>query len=290
MSNPSIKCFAHYHMTAPEYALWDVCRSLSHQSGILYFNGRGIAARFESMAKSTAYNLAESLVEKGWFQLLKDSQRRKDGQFSPRQYKVLSHADWAAENPGRCDSPVQLQDSDESSPVQPHYSPVQLQNQPVQPEGHNLISTTDTNLPSNQPDYLIACPTVGLDGFVQRYSKKRGRQRKSAAAPIRTGEPVPDSGQAVRDTQVEAERLSVAVTNTLGLTKPEAKSEWCAGIKAILDRGHTPEVVSDVIAFGHSRLKPGTMQREGAAGFVGFFDQMHEGWRNSLAKQEGIRA
>jgi hypothetical protein len=274
-------------MTAPEYALWDVCRSLSHQSGILYFNGRGIAARFQSMAKSTAYNLAESLVEKGWFKLLKDSQRRKDGQFSPRQYKVLSHTDWTAENPGRCDSPVQLQDSDEGSPVQIHYSPVQLQNQPVQPEGHNLITTTDTNLPTNQPDYLEACPSIGLDGFLKRFSKKRRGQRGSAAAPNVDRRPVQPVGQSVRDTRAEAERLSVAVTNTLGLTKPEAKFEWCAGIKAVLDKGHSPEVVSDVVAFAHSRLKPGTIQREGPVGFAGFFDHLHEGWRNSLAKQEG---
>jgi hypothetical protein len=85
MSNTtSVKCFAHYHMTPAEYGLWDVCRSLSHESGILYFSGRNVAARFKGLGKTGAYNLAASLVESGWFQILKDSVRRKDGTWSPR--------------------------------------------------------------------------------------------------------------------------------------------------------------------------------------------------------------
>ena len=39
-------CFAHYHMTIDEYGLWTHAREVSHDSGVFYFDGRKIAARF----------------------------------------------------------------------------------------------------------------------------------------------------------------------------------------------------------------------------------------------------
>lgn len=260
-------------MTAPEYALWDVCRSLSHQTGILFFNGRSVAGRFQSMAKSTAYNLADSLTEKGWFKVVKDSTRRRDGTFSPKQYQVLSHDDWVKEHPNQCSSPVQNEGLDEDLPVQLQNSPVQLQNSPVQPEGHNLISTTDKNQPI-KPDYLIACPSNGLDGFVNRFSKRRKpRQSANAVAPTWTAQPVQPGGQAtVIDTQAEADRLSAPIINTLGLKHPDEKLAWTTSIKSLLDSGHTPDRVQMAAEFAHTKFKPGTMAREGAAGFAQSFD------------------
>ena len=103
MSNTTaIRCYPHHHMTAQQYGFWDVCRSLAFKNDILFFNGRSIAARFKGMSKSSAYLLADSLVEGGWFLLLKDSTRRKDGTFSPKQYRLLSHEDWTKQHPGGC--------------------------------------------------------------------------------------------------------------------------------------------------------------------------------------------
>src|SRR5262245_32282628 len=123
-SNP-MKCYAHYHMTAQQYGFLDVCRALAHETGILYFNGPGIAARFQGMHKSTAYNLADSLLELGFFKLVKESHRRRDGTFSPKQYRVLSHDEWAAEHPNKCESPFHSAGMDNNSPFQNTDSPFQ---------------------------------------------------------------------------------------------------------------------------------------------------------------------
>ena len=95
------KCFACHHMTPVEFAVWDFGRSVSHRSGELNFNGRKIAASFQGLGKSTVYEAATSLTAKGFFKLVKDT-KRQGGRYTPRQYRVLSHAEWAAEHPGQC--------------------------------------------------------------------------------------------------------------------------------------------------------------------------------------------
>ena len=53
-------CYANHHMTVSEYGFYDICRSLS-ASGILYFDGRGIAKRFRKMSKDHPYKLLKAL-------------------------------------------------------------------------------------------------------------------------------------------------------------------------------------------------------------------------------------
>ncbi|HZQ90372.1 MAG TPA: hypothetical protein VFA60_01110 [Terriglobales bacterium] len=285
---PTTKCFAHYHMTAKEYGFWDVCRSLSHETGILYFNGRGIASRFKGMQKTTAYELADSLSQSGWFKLLKDSARRSDGMFSPRQYQVLSHAEWAAEHPDQCDQPVRSDGLDNDSPVRSADYPVRSADQPVRSGGHNLIETlSDRNPPDRKPDYQAPVRSGGLEGFVERFSKRRRPEASAkAAAPKLTAQPVRDSGQGERDTQREAERLATAIANTLGLAHPETRASWNAGVKALLDKGHPPELVQSVAEYAHAEFGPVTMTVEKAAGFVQHFDGIAEHMRRKR-QQEG---
>src|ERR1700749_1565939 len=96
------ECYPHYHMTAQEYGFYDVCRSLSFRTKVLYFNGPGIAARFRAMSKGTPYNLARSLEASGCLVLWKDRSRRRNGSFPPRQYRVLDHEEWAANQSAQC--------------------------------------------------------------------------------------------------------------------------------------------------------------------------------------------
>jgi hypothetical protein len=257
-------------MTAQQYGFWDVCKSLSHQTGILYFNGRSVAARFLGMQKSNAYKLADSLKESGWFKLVKESHRRRDGTFSPKQYRVLSHDEWAAEHPNQCDLPVHSSGLDDDSPVHYSDSPVHPGDQPVHSSGHNLISTTDKNQPPKEPDNQEPFHSGGLDEFVERFSKsKRGRQRK-AAAPHIPGPPVHSSGLDALGTQHEAERLSVAIGNTIGLSA-ETRAEWTDGIKCLLDSGKSPERVQAVAEFVHTQMNPGTLKSGGPTEFVRHF-------------------
>lgn len=284
-------------MTAQQYGFWDVCRALAHQSGTLFFNGPGIAARFQGMHKSTAYNLADALTAAGWFKLTKESTRRRDGTFSPKQYRVLSHEEWAEEHPGVCESlqqadpPFHSAGMEQGSPFQNTDSPFQNADSPFQPSGNNLIvNLSDKNQPHKESDNHRPFHPAGMDGFVQRFSKRRRKPATSAAAPIQDTPPFHSAGTGVQDTRRDAERLSVAIANTLGLSEPELQSEWAEALKAVLDKGYPPDVVSDVVAFAHSRLKPGTMQREGAANFVAFFDKLHEGWLNSKSGAGRISA
>src|SRR5260370_18166258 len=99
----SKKCFANRHMTPEEYALWDVSRQLSHQTGTLYFDGRAMAEQFEGTSKSRIYRLAKRLLDKGWYELIAPSVRdKRTGLFSSTQYRVLSADEWAVRHPHVC--------------------------------------------------------------------------------------------------------------------------------------------------------------------------------------------
>lgn len=260
-------------MTAQQYGFWDVCRTLAFKNDILFFNGRSIAARFQGMSKSTAYLLADALVESGWFKLIKDSMRRKDGTFSPKQYRVLSHDQWVLEHPEGC-LPVQPAGLDDISPVQPADSPVQPADQPVQPAGHNLIHKSDTYKPDIEPDNHKPFQPAGLDDFVNRFSKRKREARKAAAAPALDTAPVQSAGQAVRDTQKDAEWLSTAFTNTIGITNPNERLSWTAGFELLLRAGHSKDVISATAEFVHSKVKPEALRREGPSELVKNFDNI----------------
>jgi len=271
--NNETKCFTNYHLTPAEFGLWEICRSLSHQTGILYFNGPGIAARFKDTGKNTIYNIAAALTQKGWLRLLKDSVRRRDGMFSPRQYRVLTHEEWATEHPNQCGLTVPEIGNGTKSPFPLGDSPFPLDDSPFPNPGNILIGNTETNQPTTYPDYLKPFPKSGMDEFVGRFlkPKKRAQRCESDSGATRTGAPIPKTGQAVRDTQAEAERLSTAITNTIGSTHPEQRTEWTNGIKTLLHNGQSPEQILTVAEFAHTSFSPGTMAREGPAGFVQHF-------------------
>jgi hypothetical protein len=97
------KCFANRHMTPEEYALWDVSRQISHQTGTLYFDGRAMATQFAGTSKSRIYRLAKRLLDKGWYELIAPRVRdKRTGLFSSTQYRVLSPDEWAERHPHVC--------------------------------------------------------------------------------------------------------------------------------------------------------------------------------------------
>jgi hypothetical protein len=272
-------------MTAAQYGFWDVCRSLAHKNKILFFNGRSIAERFQGMSKSTAYLLAEALVEAGWFKLVKDSTRRKDGTFSPKQYQVLSHEEWAHEHPGGCE-PVQPAGLDDISPVQPADSPVQPADQPVQPAGHNLLLELPTQKQSaTESDNHTPFQPVGLDGFVNRFSKKK-RGQPQAAAPNLERRPVQPVGQAELTISKAdaADRIATAIVNTIGANASE-HGTWADGARDLLDRGHSMNEIIEVADFVNKKCKPGTLRINGAGEFVKNYSMIHTGMV-SLRNQE----
>jgi hypothetical protein len=91
------RCSPHYHMTASVYGFYLVCRDLS-QNGVLQFNGTALAAKFGFMSKNTAYARAKELEDTGWFVRLKGKAKRPGGIRATRQYRVLSHDEWACSN------------------------------------------------------------------------------------------------------------------------------------------------------------------------------------------------
>lgn len=89
-------CFPNLHMRPEEYALWDVSRKLSHETGVLYFDGRDLAKLFEGAGKDRVYRAAKSLIEKGWYEVITPARRDpRTGLFLPAQYRVLSPEQWA---------------------------------------------------------------------------------------------------------------------------------------------------------------------------------------------------
>jgi hypothetical protein len=100
--NTRIRCFANYHMTPEEFGVWDVLRSVSHSTGMLYFDGRTIAGYFAGTGKNTIYRIVKSLVKNGWLFVQTKGRSTRNGVFIPTQYQVLSHDEWAEINPGEC--------------------------------------------------------------------------------------------------------------------------------------------------------------------------------------------
>jgi hypothetical protein len=88
------QCFAQRHMGPAGFGLWSQCRMLAHKTGRLFFDGRGMAARFKDTSKDHVYRTLARLVNDGWCELLEERKRRADGTWTPSVYRVLSHEDW----------------------------------------------------------------------------------------------------------------------------------------------------------------------------------------------------
>ena len=90
-----------YHHPATD-TLWNLCRSLSRETGVLYFDGEQFATYFEDTGRYKIYQAVRALTEKGWFKLLVPRTRTKTGVWAASQYKVLSAEEWAGQHPHLC--------------------------------------------------------------------------------------------------------------------------------------------------------------------------------------------
>jgi hypothetical protein len=100
--NSHNRCFANRHMTPEEYGVWDVCRSVSHKTGTLYFDGRTIAGYFDGTGKDVIYRIVKRLVKKGWLLVQVAGRNTRNGLYVPTQYEVLSPEQWAEDHPHDC--------------------------------------------------------------------------------------------------------------------------------------------------------------------------------------------
>lgn len=242
-------------MSGNEYAVYDIARSKSHQSAdhILFFDGREMAAEFATMSKSTAYNIAHSLEEKGWFKLIKAPSRRPtDGTWSATHYKVLSHQEWEEEHPNGCPikrnlkkSPVQSEETVTGSPVQIQAQPVQKSASRVQPEGHIFSNTLSNNLSSHT--YTDKGMPVQFEGTVTSGQEPEPQAGTgSAPSPVQSEGTVTAGGGNVR---IEAARLATALTRDLGVTATGQLEGWLRAIEELLRKGNSSEAVRGLLDY-----------------------------------------
>lgn len=99
-------CFAHNHLTPEEFGVYEYARRVSHDSGVFYFDGRGVASQFSSTGKNSIYRIVNGLVAKGWFIVHKERGRNALGVWDASQYVLVSHDDWVKSHPGHCGQPV----------------------------------------------------------------------------------------------------------------------------------------------------------------------------------------
>jgi hypothetical protein len=158
------KCFEQAHMTCAEFGLWVQYQKLSYTSGRLYCDGRRTAERFSGESKDHIYRLRRLLVEKGWLEVVKGSERDKKTQrVTVTEFKVLDHAAWIKKHSRKhCKSEL-FPDVDPLAPVQmaienpvaPVQTPCRTNaNEPVAPARHSTeepSSDVNTELQSFAP-------------------------------------------------------------------------------------------------------------------------------------------
>lgn len=275
---PTSQCFAHNHMTAVEYAVWSVCRALSQGNGkgTLYFSGPKIAERFRSMSKNTPYGVAKSLVESGWFKLLKAPTFRSNGTFSPTQYTVLSHEEWASEHPGCCSDPSHVEGM-VSTPFPPDVTPFPLHVTPFPPgvtpshvEGSNLykplIEETNKNTNALSPSQL-----EGM-ALIERFGKRGKRKKRKAVKAEAThteARPFPQNGMAVSNTPMHDtpdDRTPLSASNL--------EPKFHLDPTRLLNRGHDRGTIQAVANYYRATYGDEIVEREGSSGLEIAFDRL----------------
>jgi hypothetical protein len=198
----STKCFAHNHMTPGEYGLWNLCRDLSFQSGVLLLDGRTMAARFANTSKSATYRTINALVSAGWLVLREPAKRGAGGKYAASRYQVLSHDEWVAIHGCAQCAPVSSTGLDEpvpstglDEPVPNSASPVprvgldlsQNSASPVPRAGHNLNRTNlNTSLSEEkQPEAHAAplCAKGEMDSLILKYGTQATLTAENSAFP-----------------------------------------------------------------------------------------------------------
>jgi hypothetical protein len=305
--NPPFECYAHYHMTGNEYAVWDVCRAMaSSHNWIVYFSGPRIALKFASMSRNTPYNVLKALSRKGWFQKVRDSYRRADGTMTPSQYRVLSHDEWAASHPHACKDPYQVKcetgrpnksadhpkgasslhpntsaDRPNQSERSNHRPNMSADRPNMSADRPNQSEQTDSYLyTTHEPDSVLQPSQLeGMD-FVTKFGGRRRKQKPANHAPatIRGAQPSqPEVTEpAVSDTATPAtpEYVAASVMAVLGVGGAQAVGPWQRAIQVLLLKGHSADFIVDV-AKHYMELDAAVARREGAEGFRMSFEA---GW------------
>jgi hypothetical protein len=294
------RCYAHRHMPGMAYAVYNVCLSWSRQKdgdGILYCNGRKLAAQFEGMSKNTFYRYCSLLEERGWFILLKASKRLWDGTWSARHYQVLSHDEWAAGHLGKCEEWL-------ASNLEHCETPVPNNAEPVPNPGLDAIPPVP-NIDQPVPNNASTCPGFGtalitklipkhikepieeqpvpdlgleVSAFVDRFSKSsKRRQRKEPEGQHVTGAPVPNPGLDVSnlyspslpmDIPSQALRLSTPLVSTLGISDQGIKQGWNRAMESLLQQGYSQEAIHSAAQFAADNLRASMLHpAHGAEGF-----------------------
>jgi len=245
-------CFANRHMRPEEYALWDVSRKLSYETGVLYFDGRDFANLFERTGKDRVYRAAEGLIKKGWYEVIAPARRDpRTGLFLAAQYRVVSPEEWTALHPHTC---VTLP---ESSPQNPG-------NESLKPE-RPVLKTRMTS-PQN-------ATYSDKEDFEKEIVKKR--ESGVSSPQNQTGEiplPKPSAKPSLSLSDSEAQAAANAASGQDKIN-PEAERDlhWvCTQIlKISLDNDRripvlpkTKKVIQGMLAQGYSRK---TIQQAAAA-------------------------
>lgn len=108
------KCFDNKHMTIAQFGFLCLARSLSSQSGVLYFDGRKFGHNFAGgsangrASRTPMYRMVRELTAMGWLEPLTESVRDAYGKFSPATFRVLTHDEWVAKHPGCCNLEVKV--------------------------------------------------------------------------------------------------------------------------------------------------------------------------------------
>jgi hypothetical protein len=95
-------CFAFDHMTCRQFGLWNRIQGLQRKFGFVYFDADYLAAHFQSTSRDVIYDDCAALLGSGWFELLAERKRKKDGTWESRKVHALTHKEWAARYPDKC--------------------------------------------------------------------------------------------------------------------------------------------------------------------------------------------
>jgi hypothetical protein len=95
-------CFAHCHMTMRQFGLWNRVWDLQKKTGWVYFDAYFIEDNFVLTSHDTIYSDCADLLALGWFELIGERKRKKDGTWESRKIRALAHREWSQKHPGKC--------------------------------------------------------------------------------------------------------------------------------------------------------------------------------------------
>lgn len=159
-----------------QYGLYSKIRERGHKWKFIYFDGDDLAACFQKTSRDVVYDDCRILLKSGWFETVAVSGRKKDGTYAARKMVALSHEDWMAKYPNKCNGagvhPVVPQQLDRSLTSCPTATDQLAHgNQPVGTQ--HLTSCSPPTKTSLEPDSFKAGPfKAGLDGGFENFSSR----------------------------------------------------------------------------------------------------------------------